>query len=72
LRSWIVTYLPLAWPWLTACCSLDRLTREVGKLPYRHAPLYFHPRKGLYIQPARSAAEWRRNVQRARAAGVPS
>lgn len=68
----MLAYLLSAWQWITALCSLERLTREMRSLPYRGQPIRFHPKRGLYIvkrtslrerrDPAQAAAEaaWRR------------
>lgn len=68
MRAWIV----VARTWLRAVVSPTRMLRDLEVLPYRGAPLYFHPQRGLYVRSARSVAEWRRNMRRALARARPS
>jgi hypothetical protein len=54
------------WKQLRRWLSLRAWVRQMARLPYHGAPVRYDPkRKGLYVEPPVSLAEWRRNVAKA-------
>lgn len=52
--SWAAAQV--AWAWLRAAISFDRILRHMRALPYRGQPLVFSKKRGLMIVPRTS---WR-------------